>query len=655
MNELSQDDPEYKKVLSSYYDLIKTSILRQDKEEFIGGLPITLLRRHVINLLQKSRKYPGYSKYTVTSKVDGTRLLMFINEKDPRNNSLRKVHFIDRSLKIYTLSNKEKYYLNSVRGPKMILDGELVFFKGERSHYYLPSAETDYLSFMIFDILYGPTEVKIEDIMMDTQPKYGSANAMAGPIGGKQWDYAKRYSVLKNLIMPTKDNVDFPPLSLEFADSKFFRIELKQIIYISELTDRNVVDSINSSLNKYRIEYYNFLSTKSDGKTLNDKLKKSKLEFDGLIFTPIDTEYVTENWNKFMNTQYKWKPPKEQTIDFYVNNTRKTMKLKGQVKEYRVVELYVLSRGNLTPFNFEDSSEGLVEAQYIVKDGTIAEFGFSDKYRKFMFNRLRLDKDKPNAWRTAETVKESILYPVNINLLPKMYTGDIKSIELLAAEYTTVHQRNRLLLCTGSLKFLTDSAMTTIEKMLDFKQNTKESELEIRIGKIKGKYFNTNVSLGKYIDTNKLFDSMGWKNSVSNYVDASLDSVRTRYKFVQSVGLVKLNSIVKESVTKLDISLSHLGSFDVRFANSLEKETDKTVSFEEATRLTEKRRISYLDPNGVIRVDLTEVNLAKLIDSKITRVGSTEFQIEFEILSGSMSSVVKFLEYYITEIETTWD
>ena len=196
MNELSPVDPEYKRVLSSYYDLIKTSILRQDKEEFIGGLPITLLRRHVINLLQKSRKYLGYSKYTVTSKVDGTRLLMFINEKDPNDDSRRKVHFIDRSLKIYTLSNKEKHYLNSVRGPKMILDGELVFFKGGQSHYYLPSSDTEYLSFMIFDILYGPTSVKIEDIMMDTQSRYGSANAMAGPTGGKQWDYGRRYFIV---------------------------------------------------------------------------------------------------------------------------------------------------------------------------------------------------------------------------------------------------------------------------------------------------------------------------------------------------------------------------------------------------------------------------------------------------------------------------
>lgn len=655
MNELSPVDPEYNKVLSSYYDLVKTSILRQDKEEFIGGLPITLLRRHVINLLQKSRKYPGYSKYTVTSKVDGTRLLMFINEKDSNDDSRRKVHFIDRSLKIYTLSNKEKYYLTSVRGPKMILDGELVFFKGNQSHYYLPPSDTEYLSFMVFDILYGPTSVKIEDVMIDTQPKYGSANAMAGPIGGKQWDYARRYFILKNLIMPTKDNGKFPPLSLEFADSNFFRIELKQILYISELTSGSVIDNINNSLETHRSEYYNFLSTKSDGKSLNDKLKKSKLEFDGLIFTPIDTEYVTENWNKFMNTQYKWKPPKEQTIDFYVKNTGDAIKLKGQVKDYKVVELYVLSRGNLTLFNFENSSQGLVESRYIIRDGTIAEFGFSEKYRKFMFNRLRLDKSKPNSWRTAETVKESILYPVDINLLQKLYNGNVESIAILGSEYVTPLQRNRLLLCTGSLEFLKESSVKIIKQMIDFKQKTKDAELEIRVGKIKGKYFNTNVSLNKYIDTNKLFDGIGWKNSVSNYVDASLDSVRTRYKFVPGVGLVKLDSIVKESVTKLDISLSHLGSFDIRFANSLEKVADKTVSFEEATRLTEKRRISYLDPNGVIRVDLTEVNLVKLIDSNITRVGNTEFQIEFEILSGDISSIVKFLEYYITEIETTWD
>lgn len=649
MNELSPSDPEYKKVLSSYYDLVKSSILRQDKEEFIGGLPITLLRKHVINLLQKSRRYPGYSKYTVTSKVDGTRLLMFINEKDPNDESKRKVHFIDRSLKIYTLSNKEKHYLNSVKGPKMLLDGELVFFKNNQSNYYLPTSDTEYLSFMIFDILYGPISVKVEDVITDINPKYGSANAMAGPIGGKQWDYGRRYFILKQLILPTNDNGRKPPLSLEFCESKFFRVELKQIYYVSEIPSGDVVDYINRELAKYRSEYFEFLNKECDSKTLNDKYKKSVLQFDGLIFTPIDTEYVTENWNKFMNTQYKWKPPKEQTIDFYIRNTGKVVKLKGQVKDYKIVDLYILSRGNLQLFDFQGSSQGLVESQYLVKDGTIAEFGYSEKHKQFMFNRLRMDKSTPNAWRTAQTVKESIIYPVNINNLPKMYNASDMSVLL---SYVTPEQRNRLLLCTDTLQLLSPVSITALEDMLKY---SKSSELEIRIGKIKGKYFSTGVQFNKYIDINKLFDGMGWKNTVVNYVDASSDSVRTRYKFVKGVGLIKVDSIIKTPISKLDINLSSLASFDIRIANSKEEESTETIEFDKATRISEKRRISYLDPNGVLRVDLTEVNLAQLTDGKITRVGNTEFQVEFEILNGSVENIVKFLKFYISEIETTWD
>jgi len=652
MNELSPSDPEYKKVLSSYYDLVKTSILRQDKEEFVGGLPITLLKRHVINLLEKSKKYPGYSKYTVTSKVDGTRLLMFINEKDPNDETSRKVHFIDRSLKIYTLSNKEKQYLNSVKGPKMLLDGELVFFKNNQSHYYLPPSESEYLSFMIFDIIYGPTSVKVEDVITDLNPKYGSANAMAGPVGGKQWDYGRRYFILKNLILPTKDNGNRPPLSLEFCESKFFRVELKQIHYVSELKDDDIVNNLAGELTDYRNEYFDFLNKHCDSRTLNDKYKKSKLQFDGLIFTPIDTEYVTENWNKFMNTQYKWKPPKEQTIDFYIKGTGKVLKLKGQVKDYKVVELYILSRGNLQLFDFQGNSQGLVESQYLVKDGTIAEFGYSDKYKQFMFNRLRLDKSTPNAWRTAQTVKESILYPVNIDVLPMLYNNT--DIGVLSA-YITPEQRNRILMCTGSLKLLSDSSIEMIKTMIKYYKESKDTELEIRIGKIKGRSFNAGVRFNKYIDTNKLFDGMGWKNTVVNYVDASLDSVRTRYKFVKGIGLVKVESIIKEPNTKLDIDISHLGSFDIRIASSLEKPSTDTVTFDKATRISEKRRISYMDPNGVIRVDLTEVNLAQLIDGKITRVGNTEFQIEFELIDGSIDNIVKFLKFYINEVETTWD
>jgi hypothetical protein len=654
MNELSPQNPEYNKVLLSYYDLVKTSILRTDKEEFIGGLPITLLRKHTFNLLQTSKLFPRYSKYTVTSKVDGTRLLMFINEPDPRDRSKRKIHFIDRSLKIYTLSNKEKYYLDSIKSPKMLLDGELLFFKDKRSYYYLDSLETEYLSFMIFDILYGPISLEILDIMRDTTPSYGSANAMAGPIGGKQWPYGRRLNILQKLILPTKENNKNPPLSIAFCNSPFFRIELKKILYISSLPIQPIYDYVNKDFLDSRQVYFDFLNKKSESKTLNDKYKQSKLEFDGLIFTPIDTEYVTENWNKFMNTQYKWKPTKEQTIDFYIVNTGKTEKIKGQIRMFKVVELYILSRGSLQLFEYEGVSTGLIDSKFSINDGVIAEFGYSPNIKRFVFNRIRLDKNKPNAFRTAQTVKESIMKPVDINLLPKLYNGE--DIIETAQDYLTPIQLNRLLMCTGNLKLFTDDTIKLFDEMIKLSDRTKEAELEIRIGKIRGKYFNTNVSIDKFIDTNKLFDNLKWNHQVVNYVDTNNADIRTRYQFIPTIGkLVKLNSIKKESISKIDVDLNFVSSFDIRISTALEVNNDKTVTFEDANRITEKKRISYYDPNGIIRVDLTEVNLVTFENGTITRRGKTDYQIEFEILKNEMTSVINFLKYYIDQIETTWD
>ena len=653
MNELSENDPEYKRVLSSYYDLVETSILRTKTKEFIGGLPITLLRRHLFNLLEKSRILKGVSKYTVTSKVDGTRLFMFINEKDPNNPDFRKVHFIDRSLKIYTLSNKEKHSLNSIRGPKMLLDGELVFFKNNKSHYFLSSSATDYLSFMVFDIIYGPTSVQVETSPFDSVPLYGSANAMAGPVGGSKWPYAKRLNIAQNLIVPTQENGRKPPLSLAFCESPFFRIEMKSIINISDIpsTVTDIVDFINKDFKTSRGKYYDFLNEYCDSKALNDKFKKSELEFDGLIFTPLDTEYVTGNWNKFRNTQYKWKPLKEQTIDFYVKDTGNKTRIKGQVKEFKIVELYILSRGNLQLFDFKDKNTGLIDSKFMVNDGSIAEFGYSNKYDSFVFNRLRLDKDRPNAWRTAETVKESILYPVDINFLPNLYRGE--DIIKTAGQYLPGKALNRLLLCSGSLKIL---PISRIQEQLQFKTDNKDVEIEIRLGKIRGKYFNAGVKYDTFINTIKFCDDNNWRHKIVNYIDATSGNIRTRYQYIPEIKqLVKLNSISKESVSKIDISLNTVADFDIRFSNAKEELSDQTITFPDATRITEKKRISYYDPNGVIQVDLTEVNLSELKDSSITRIGASEFQIEFEILKNDINAIEQFLQYFISEVETIWD
>jgi hypothetical protein len=656
MNELISKDPEYKKVLSSYYNLVKTSILRKESEEFVGGLPITLLRKHMFNLLRPSNMYHGYSKYSVTSKVDGTRLLMFINEEDPINPGFRQIHFIDRSLKIYKLSNKEKYKLNSIKSPRMILDGELVFFKDSKSHYYLPSGEVDYLSFMVFDIIYGPTSVKLEDPMIDINPVYGSANSMAGPVGGKQWDYARRLNILYNLILKTKDNAGRPPLSLEFCNNNFFRIEMKKILNLNTIPSSESVEKyIHDDFILYRKQHFDYLNTLCDSKTLNDKLKKSKLEFDGLIFTPIDTSYVIGNWNLFMNTQYKWKPPKDQTIDFLVKSTGNTIKLKGQVKPYLIVDLYVLSRGNLQKFNFEGSSTGLVETSYIVEDDTIAEFGYSTKHRTFMFNRLRLDKDKPNAWRTAETVKMSILQPIDINLLPKLKTANTTELIDISTKYFETQQLNNLLMCTGSLSIIPPYTEQTIKDYLKFKNIS--TEFEVRIGKLKGKYFDTSVNEYLYSGSKTLFENFNWKHTYTNYVDTQLGKERTRFKFVPELKkLIKIESITKESIQKIDNSLKGISNFDIRFSVADENSIDKTITYEEAERITAKDRISFTSSNypGVI-VDLTEVSILELKSSELIKKGKSEFQIEFEFSTDDYNLIINFIKFYISEMNTVWD
>lgn len=654
MNEVSNDD-EYTSVISSYYSLLKTSILRRESSEFIGGLPITLLRKHIFNILQPSKVYPGYSKYTVTSKVDGTRLLMFINEEDPNNPGFRQIHFIDRSMKIYVLSNKAKYTLPSIKGPKMIIDGELVFFKDKKSHYYLPPSDTEYLSFMAFDILYGPTDIKIEDVQLDIMPLYGSANSMIGPLGGKQWDYAKRLRILKNLIIPTKNNGNYPPLSLQFCDSEFFRIEFKQILYVSNIKNISDVESfIHNDFEEFRRRYYTFLNTKCSSSKINNSLMMSKLSYDGLIFTPIDTEYIIGNWNKFQNTQYKWKPTREQTIDFYVENTNLTQKLPGKSKLFKVVNLFIMSRGKLQEFDFDNSSVGFVDPRFEIKTGQIAEFGFSEKDKSFIFNRLRMDKDKPNAWRTAETVKDSIKYPVDINLISELQSSKSKELLIETADnYLKRKQLNRTLLCTGNLNIV---QLFTAEKINELLKNNSDAEFEIRVGKIRGKSFVPGVSEDFFENTKKLFTFMNWSSTLSNYVDTFKDRVRTRYKYVPEISrLVKLESIVKDSLSNIDIDLNTVADFDIRFSAANENISSFTVEFKDATKIKSKDRISFSAENSNIRVDITEISTLILKGSNLEKQGDKEYQIEFEMLNNNYIEMINFLNYYISEIGMIWD
>ena len=90
------------KVQEQFQKLVTKFLTKNEKydiKKFIGGLPVTLERKDVSNLI--SRDAQGKSKYTVTQKVDGTRVLMYIGpDSETAEVKQRTVSFIDRNMKL---------------------------------------------------------------------------------------------------------------------------------------------------------------------------------------------------------------------------------------------------------------------------------------------------------------------------------------------------------------------------------------------------------------------------------------------------------------------------------------------------------------------------------------------------------------------------
>ena len=83
------------KVEEQFDKLVKNFLSKNenfDMSKFIGGMPITLEKTDMPNLMIKGQN--GRSKYTVTQKVDGTRYLMYIGpDTGVANIKQRKVCF----------------------------------------------------------------------------------------------------------------------------------------------------------------------------------------------------------------------------------------------------------------------------------------------------------------------------------------------------------------------------------------------------------------------------------------------------------------------------------------------------------------------------------------------------------------------------------
>lgn len=627
------------KIQEQFHDLVKKFLTKNenyDTSKFIGGLPVTLEREDVFNLL--TRDSNGKFKYTVTQKVDGTRMLMYIGYD--MGNKERVVCFVDRNMKLYTVRDSTRSILPYVNSREMLLDGELVFFDSEgKSHKDLESRYVKGVSFMAFDILFGPEDIKINS---DGSKHMGQSFSMMVPDTGilktYKWPYISRYDVLHKLIVPSDFNRNEPVLTEAFKNTNWFNIEIKPIYFLNDIKNNVVLYNSTKSgylqnmLSSSRKDFYNMLMNKY-GKQVNVFIRRS-LELDGLIFTSADTLYTIGNWNKMMTTQYKWKPVEQQTVDLLIKKQ----------SDDTTARLFVSKQGNIEPFqvNYKNVS-AIVPPE--VANNSVAEFSI-DQSGDFIFKEVRSDKKFPNALRTVLNVINSFKNPVNINELH--YFLNIERLGRKDLEKVLNYSsRNKLLQCASYYKdvsTLSSKDSETIKEMINLAHSNSELELELRLGVI-DRNFNPKLRDDRFGTLLLKAKTLGFKDSMDDFVDVYGNNIRTRYLFSPDLRrYVLFESIVKNRIKNLDLNTISFLNNDVRVALSSETKIKEYNSSGEAYR---KTRYSFTEPNDLFRIDFTIIYEGSFSNRTFTPKEKSimTYQVEFEILSDKVipDNLFKFL------------
>ena len=356
--------------------------------------------------------------YAVTEKADGTRCLLFITGHSG-----------------YLITHKLDVISTGIKFPDIpgewVLDGEFITKNKDKQ---------DIKLYMIFDIYYNN----------NTTPN----PAFSYPWMIKDKKQISRMNILKNFESLMKNMV--------ISDIENIRIGIKEYKYGA------------MEISEDKRELYSKLIFEKCKEILdNEKLGGYEYRIDGLILLPTYLGVKGNKLNKSVKNiggsweyNFKWKPEKENTIDFKVITEKdgKTKKDKvfllpddeGKYKKIGIIVKYderydkdlnfclKLARGDkftyekTKQFNPPDISENvgvtnisLTDNKMIcedgseIKDGDIVEM----RYNKDGLNgmiweplRVRVDKIVPNAIDTANNVWKTIIEPVTNELM----TGEIE-------------------------------------------------------------------------------------------------------------------------------------------------------------------------------------------------------------------------------------
>eukprot|EP00873_Tetraselmis_striata_P027055 jgi/Tetstr1/447319/TSEL_034756.t1 len=367
------------RILNGYYKLI--ALPENVINRFIGPQPVTLERANLVRDIEG--QFDVLDNYTVTEKADGKRALLFIND-------LGQGFLLDMQM------NPLQTDIMVPAVKSTLLDGELVT---------QTKTGTPIFKFLAFDAYF----VKGKDIRSIHLVDLGDKTESRLSIAGKVID--------------------------QLGDARSPSVHLKKF-YPRDKSLRILQENDQGAF-----EY----------------------EIDGLIFTPADVgvfqNYAgtpitkrTGTWGKV----FKWKPSKDNSIDFKVvfdktskgdiviSNDKMHARLlvgrqgigsSGMVDAYSVLTgTYNSDSYELLEFNPPDYGIGDPVSWYhpvnqtnkkdmpkciqppfeSIEDESIVEFAWDLKSGKWRPLRIRHDKIKPNAYKTAMGVWRSIAYPVDI-------------------------------------------------------------------------------------------------------------------------------------------------------------------------------------------------------------------------------------------------
>lgn len=416
----------------------KFNVPEQRAVQLEGRKPESLEIQHVTETLP--------NKYAVTDKADGERNFLMIHKK--------KCYLVNQNLYVRDIGieiKKDKY-------DGSIFDGEYIFLPKFNRHL-----------FMVFDCMYiGSLDVRmVKEIQ--TRLTYADEIIKECFVLGKQKGFEVKEPNLK-----TEFNLD---TIVKFHEKEIFE-------YMQALNhDINLEKQFTLVRRKYFMPVYGGkpweifrYSSILWSKFTEDASIQCPYVLDGLIYHPLEQEYVTDNRDpKFKLVEYKWKPPSHNSIDFYItfvknpetgrvltvydnaidkeDNDYDESESRVKYKPYRICHLHVGSRnksGVQIPVKFREQEDGYICNIYlengeardmegnIITDNTVVEFYYDnnpklDQRFRWIPMRTRYDKTEAvqrfkrnygNFISIAEKVWRSIVNPVLMEDMMELGQGN---------------------------------------------------------------------------------------------------------------------------------------------------------------------------------------------------------------------------------------